>query len=286
MITRTLVVFLFLVFVIALVPPIALAQKNPFPNESAWSWYVGPEPAKKRIFLASDSVVLVLRDVGPKGIHAVLICLDDLQDIFELRAVAFDNSKKRYQLNGWGGASSNGVTMRSFLLPPDQLSWENLKFVGIEKMTKENQRSVIVPQAISKLKEAGVEYLTYPEIGKPYPFELTTMEGSKVSSQTLRGKVVLLDFWASWCTPCMQLLPDLKKTYGELKSRGFEVIGVNLDESIEKARGVTLKENLPWPIVVAPTNKQDRELWETAAGIQSIPRLWLIDRKEIGRAHV
>jgi len=273
-----------LVLVIILFPTsVVFSQRSAFQNDLGWSWYIGPIPAKKGMSVEQDSLVVVLKDHA-KGIQVTMLCFDDLRALWDLRAVAFDNSNKRYHLNPAGGASSMGIWMRSFLLPTDQLSWGDLKFVGIEKMTKEDYQTYVIPPAMNKLKEAHVEFLNFPSIGKPYEFELTTTNGSKISSRSLRGKVVLFDFWATWCAPCMTLIPELKKAYAELNGRGLEIIGVNLDETMEKAQEAISKESLPWPNVIAPISQEPRDLWHTVAGIQAIPRLWLIDKKGVLRA--
>ncbi len=263
-----------------------IAQEKTFLNETAWSWYVHPKAAKKGVILAHDSLIVMLRETGSRGIHAVLVCFDDFKDVYNLKAVAFDDEMKRYPFSGWGSACSNGVWVRSFLLSNDQLSWNKLRFVGIEQITEKDHRAFVIPAAINQLKLAGVDRLPYTDIGNSYPFDLETLEGGKLTSQNLLGKVVLLDFWASWCAPCMQLIPELKEIFKEYRKRGFVVIGVNLDNSLEKAREITFKEKLPWPVVLAPLDKQHRELWRIAAGIQGIPRLLIIDRKGILRADV
>jgi thiol-disulfide isomerase/thioredoxin len=232
-------------------------------------------------------MAVLLHDWKGGGIRVTAVYFDSsAAGVYQFRAVVIDSSGRRHLSGSGGGASSSGVSMKSFLFPVDSIAREKVKFVGIEKMTEENMRTVVAPRAARKLKQAGVDALDYPLVGKPYAFEVGAMDGTRISSKALLGKVVLLDFWASWCTPCMALLPELKGTYRKLQGRGFEVVGINLDHSLEKAREVTLKERLPWPVVLAPTSDEQRELWETGAGITTIPRLWLIDRKGILRADI
>ncbi len=72
--------------------------------------------------------------------------------------------------------------------------------------------------------------------GDPAPaFKLPASDGKVVSLDDFKGKVVLVDFWASWCGPCRQAFPALNDLYGQLKARGFEVIAVNLDEQRKDA---------------------------------------------------
>src|SRR4051812_44649912 len=65
---------------------------------------------------------------------------------------------------------------------------------------------------------------------------------SKVSMAKLKGKVVVLDFWASWCEPCKKEIPALNKIYGKYKSRGLSIVGINVDDAENTAQDF-LKEN-------------------------------------------
>lgn len=72
--------------------------------------------------------------------------------------------------------------------------------------------------------------------GKKAPdFTLTTLDGKSVTLSKLKGKVVLLDFWASWCGPCRRSMPHLEETWSKYKDRGLVVIGINVDKEQEKA---------------------------------------------------
>lgn len=126
-----------------------------------------------------------------------------------------------------------------------------------------------------------VEVLSCPEIGKPFDFVLTTTEGKKINSRDLRGKVVLIGCWATWCSPCRALLPELKELYEKSHKDGLEIIGVRFDQDAAKLRKACAKEGLPWPQVLVPSDEKTRQLWEEITGIGSIPRLFLIDRQGV-----
>ena len=262
-----------------------IAQVHSYPNETGWEWQVKPWPASHSV-ISSSGVVLSLSELKDgKALVTMAYSASSIQGVYEFRAVGFDELNRRFEFERPTGGGSNGVFLSAFRLPSDQLPMERLRFVGIEKLTYDSLRLVISPRAREKLNAQGDQALNYPEIGKPYNFKLKTSDGSStLESKDYLGKVILLDCWASWCTPCMAKMPRLKQIYHNLKDRGFEVIGINHDNSLEDAKRVLFKEQLPWPEVLAPMGEDSRKSWNLSAGITSLPRLWLIDRKGILRA--
>jgi thiol-disulfide isomerase/thioredoxin len=262
------------------------AQVHSFPNEPGWAWQVTPRNARFSSS-SSNNIVLMLSELK-NGETLLTMAYSDrsIPDVFSFKAVGFDELNRRYEFEEPNGGGSSGVFLSAFRLPVDRLPKDKLKYVGIEKLTTDSLRLVISPNAIQKLKEQGEQELSYPELGKPYNFQLKTADGSILRSKDFLGKVILLDFWASWCSPCMAKMPRLKETYHNLSGKGFEVIGINHDNSLENANRVLSKEKLPWPEVLAPMGEDNRKLWNVAAGITSLPRLWLIDRKGVLRADV
>ena len=84
-------------------------------------------------------------------------------------------------------------------------------------------------------------------IGKPaLDFQVTDLKGETLSLEKYRGQVVLLDFWATWCGPCIREIPNVKKTYETYKDQKFQIIGISLDRSIDPLEAYIEKEGLAW----------------------------------------
>ncbi|MFD1186247.1 redoxin domain-containing protein [Pontibacter rugosus] len=115
-------------------------------------------------------------------------------------------------------------------------------------------------------------------IGQVAPdFSLPTPDGGSKSLSSLRGKYVLVDFWASWCGPCRKENPNVVKMYNKYKNKGkgFEIFGVSLDQSEDKWLAAIEKDQLKWPHV------SDLKGWESSAAqlynVTAIPQTVLLD---------
>jgi peroxiredoxin len=106
-------------------------------------------------------------------------------------------------------------------------------------------------------------------------FKMNDVDGKPVSLESLKGKLVLLEFWASWCSPCRAENPNLKKQYELYKSKGFEILAVSLDKDKAKWKEAIAQDGLPWLHV------SDLKGWGNEAGalygITAVPAGFLID---------
>jgi thiol-disulfide isomerase/thioredoxin len=119
-------------------------------------------------------------------------------------------------------------------------------------------------------------------IGKPAKdFFLDLFAGGKFALSKQKGKVILLDFWATWCQPCVEGIPHLKEFYKQYKDKGFDIIGISLDSDKKALSDYLAKEKLPWGIAFSGKGWFD----DTAKlyNVNLIPSYWLIDRKGVLR---
>lgn len=108
---------------------------------------------------------------------------------------------------------------------------------------------------------------------------LPTVAGSEgVDLQNLRGKVVYVDFWASWCPPCAQSFPFMNKLDHELRARGLQVVGINVDAKAEDVKSFLVRRPAQFAVSLDPTGSCAQEF-----GVTAMPSSYLIDRKGVVR---
>lgn len=176
------------------------------------------------------------------------------------------------------------ATLFSNLALMEQLTPDNADNISYFKKVEEAlgdqyDQSPFYKNFKSKVTEAGrfAPGTEVPEINLPNP------DGEKVPLSSLRGQVVLIDFWASWCKPCRRENPNVVEAYQKYKDKGFTVYGVSLDRTKEAWVKAIKDDNLSW------THVSDLKFWQSEAaqtyGVKGIPFALLIDEegKVIGK---
>lgn len=146
----------------------------------------------------------------------------------------------------------------------------------MQKLMPDLQR--IVVETITKA-QSETKATSYAELGlvmgKPFPeLVLKTTDGGTLNTRDLKGKVVLVDYWATWCGPCVREIPTMLATYERFHAQGFEVVGISLDEDTAACAAFVAEKKLPWK------QSCDGKGWQGDAAqrfaVDSIPATFLI----------
>lgn len=155
----------------------------------------------------------------------------------------------------------------------------------VDKAKSKDKESTYVNlwnQSLQSYKDALMqEQVSGVAVGSKAPnIVLPNPNGDTLSLYDLKGKYVLIDFWASWCGPCRQENPNVVKTYKQYKDKGFEIFSVSLDNNAQAWKNAIEKDGLVWTNHVSDLNG-----WNSVAaqayGVQSIPSTFLLDKNLI-----
>jgi peroxiredoxin len=155
-------------------------------------------------------------------------------------------------------------------LDPDKYSdlYKSLD-AGLSKKFPNDKNVIMFHEVVERMLSTNVGQFA-PEISLPTP------NGKEIALSSLKGKLVLIDFWASWCGPCRKEMPNVIKIYSKFKNKGFEIYGVSLDQDKEKWMEAITKYGINWPQV------SDLKYWDNVAAriynVQGIPYTVLIDK--------
>jgi RNA polymerase sigma factor (sigma-70 family) len=267
-----------------------------YPNAPGCYWSIEPSGGVPSSMASNGISFMIKKD--PQGAMVITLAylerLADGEPCAEYRPVAFDDKNTRYvpersRGGGWSEtARFRGVLLdlNEYRLGADVLPFDRVTRLGVEVVPAETLRAAreaASVQAFDEARKAGIQLLPRSDVGKPYHFVLTAADGRALSSDALKGKVTMIDCWASWSGSCTEKFPGLKALYERRRGEGFEVIGLNFDKGRGPAELVVNSLALPWPQVYVAGDDRTRRLWADGPGFPSYPRVLLIDRDGILR---
>jgi thiol-disulfide isomerase/thioredoxin len=202
----------------------------------------------------------------------------------------------------WTLANNDVALQTSIADAVEKLDAANPDSDALTQLTGSFSQSAATPELAARLKSL-VEKMTSPlaeplkkdmaelkqlktNEGKPIVVAGKDLDGKNFTTADWKGKVVLVDFWATWCAPCQAELPGVKKLYGEYHPKGLEIVGVSNDYTIESLKDFVAQDNLPWRELYDPAAAADGQYNKITVGlgIQDLPMMLLIDKKGILRA--
>ncbi len=194
-----------------------------------------------------------------------------MMEILERERMAVNRRKRRLKELIWENAPSVSSAYALSYLDIE----ENFQFVDsvankFHQLNPDAEYTIALVNRVNDLKENATLMIGFeaPEI------ELPGLNGETISLSSLRGKYVLIDFWASWCKPCRRENPNVKAVYEIYADKGFEILGVSLDRSEAKWKQAIEVDGLPWKHVLDVRSKESAS---STYEVNTIPATFLID---------
>jgi len=177
-----------------------------------------------------------------------------------LASLATEGDNGKEAMNAVAAALGQGIQEDA---PPARVYLELASLIRYEHTS--------APFSDSALDAADAMLALRERVHQDASFTLTSMDGKTFSLEALRGKVVLLNFWATWCPPCRKEMPDMEALYRRFQKKGLVVLAVS-DEERETVVGFLAKQNYTFPVLLDPGRKVNE-----AFGVEGIPKSFIFD---------
>lgn len=203
--------------------------------------------------------------------YRVLLLDQDGETIWHNGIRSLNGSESRIEVHRWD----------------DPEKFEKGRWLGLAVLDYEGRLERASAHA-DAVAESGMRFPVVPKIGEPFTFDLPLIGGGRLTHEDLRGKIVVFDAWATWCGPCMQKMPEMRKLRDKYAAHAVEIVGINLEhydsEAEQHAQKAIEQHELDWRHIAGSHSADSARLWHNVTGIDSIPRIFIVDREGILRA--
>ena len=229
---------------------------------------------------AEGSIIRQLQDLSNRMDAPTAICAQARCDMIELALYDYKLAKQLpgYQGNQSAIAASIVAQFNKFAADfPTFASLDVIKQQVIQTVGRAVPPASETPangQATSGQDSKDMELKE--KLKSPLDLRFTAVDETPVDLASMRGKVVLVDFWATWCGPCKAEVPKVVAAYQRLHDKGFEIVGISLDHDKDSLLKYTAANSMTWPQYF------DGKGWQnsisTGFGIHSVPAMWLVNK--------